>query len=104
MERTLDVFKEILNVFNKDRVIYKNYKGVLHLSRHNLWVDAKLNPELHKNIYKLLYVMDNGRTIFDLCEQENIDFNQVYGFMKTLEEKDLVHLTPTDKIWQGDRK
>lgn len=80
-------------------MIHKNYKGVPHLSRHNLWVSFKINPELAKNIYKILYIMDDGKTIFDICERENLDFKEVYEFILKLKEKGLVDLKLTEDLW-----
>jgi len=99
MEKFLHVIRNALFILNADKIIYKNYKYVPHLSRHGLWVDPKINPELSTNIYKILYVMDNGKTIFDICEEENLNFKEVYDFMIKLKEKDLIKLESTEEKW-----
>ena len=99
MEISLLVLKEILSILNLDKVIYKNYKGVPHLSRHNLWVDFKTNPLIAGNIHKILHSMDDGKTIFDISEKENLDFMAVHEFIYKLKEKDLVELKSTENLW-----
>ena len=80
-------------------MIYKNYKGVPHLSRHSLWVDFKTNPSIAGNIHKILHSMDDGKTIFDISEKENLDFMAVHEFIYKLKEKDLVELKSTENLW-----
>lgn len=98
-EDYLFVLSEILRILNNDRKVIRKYIGVPHLSRHNLYIDWHIHPELSLHIDDILNSLDNKTSIFDICERHNVDFEEVYGFVKKLEHKGLVKLESTESIW-----
>lgn len=98
-EDFLSSLTEIISILNRDKKIIRRYLGVPHLSRHNLWVDRRINPKLSANIETILYQLDNKISIFDICEKNNIDFKDVDEFISKLKEKGLVDLESTESIF-----
>ena len=98
-EEFLSILKEIIFILNQDRKIIRKYDGVPHLSRHNLWVDLQLDPELSKKIEMILCELDNRTSIFDICEKYDIDFNKISEFIYKLKNANLIELGSTELIW-----
>jgi aminopeptidase-like protein len=95
----LTILKKILSILNRDRLIIRNFIGVPHLSRHNLWVNWQEQFELAQHIDDILHNLDNRTSIFDIAEKANMDFNEVYNFVKKMENVGLVRLITTETVW-----
>ncbi len=84
------MLKEIIFVLDKDKIITRKYVGVPNLSRYSLWVDWQSNLKRSQAIDKILYNLDNKKSIFDIAELTKIDFREVLGFIEDLKKKNLV--------------
>lgn len=97
-EEFLTLLEEVMNIIDQDRIVIRKYDGVPHLSRHNLWVDWQINPKFSLHIDYILNGLDNHASVFDICEKEDIDFEEALTFIKKLEGARLVELKTTESI------
>lgn len=98
-EEFLSILKRIILILDKDRKIIRKYIGTPCLSKHNLWVDWRIHPEISRNIDTILSKIDNNLSIFDICQNNNIDFGEIYRFIEKLKNANLVDLKSTESIW-----
>ena len=103
-ERYLGALKEIIAILNADRKIIRNYNGIPNLSRHNLWVDWRVDKVVSQNLENILNSIENNVSIFDIADHLQIDFYEVASFMKKMAKCGLVKLTSTESIWFGNMK
>lgn len=91
-EEYLKTLKEIIFVLNRNKKIIKKYVGVPQLSRHKLWINWQKDFKRWQDVDKILYSLDDGKTILDIVEEHNLDFKTTADFLEKLEEKKLIKL------------
>lgn len=94
VEDTISVLERIIAIIERDYVPVRTYVGEPHLSRHGLWVDWRVQPELSRNINAILHALDNRTSVFDIAERLDIDFDEVYGFIEKMRAEGLVEVGP----------
>ncbi|MDE1970809.1 MAG: DUF4910 domain-containing protein [Patescibacteria group bacterium] len=111
-DETLDIISEeklqeacaylfdLIGIAERDRVVQRNFDGLISLAnpRYDLYIDPGqiITGDLHKNIvqelfqYKLPRLLDGTNTISDIARQCGVDFKWLYGYLKNMEEKNLI--------------
>lgn len=90
MDEAENILKEIIYIIDNDFIPQRKFTGLLSLSENNLWVDHRIDSALNKNITTILLNLDNKQTIFDICNQFQIDFKMVFQFCIKLRENQLI--------------
>jgi len=84
LEDTLNSLKEMVSVFEQDVTIKRLYEGPLHLSRYNLYIDSKTDPEGYSSIQAIQILMDQGLSLLDIARKLDISFKFVRQFADEL--------------------
>jgi len=70
----------------------QKYKGVLSLSRYNLFVSKQDDFLLNKAMEKLLMMLDGQKSTLEIAYELNLKFNVAHDFLMKLKEKDLIEV------------
>lgn len=81
---------EILNILDNDYIPKRKFKGPVFLSGYGLWVDWRINKELSKNIEQIMLRLEGDKSIFDISEELDMEFNDVLNYINKFLEKGLV--------------
>ena len=104
LHETFVGLKKIINIFEKDHAINKEFKGLIALSNpeYNLYVDRRRPGErqnLSEGDLKMGELQDvimrffNGKySIFELADKFEVPFDTMYDYVKKFKEKGLVSL------------
>lgn len=93
LEEARDLMLDILQIIDTDFCPRRKFKGVVFLSRYGLWVDWRKSAEhkkLGENIEKIMMLLEGDRTVFDIAQELDMDFDIVLDFILKLEKNNLV--------------
>jgi aminopeptidase-like protein len=84
---------EILNILNNDYIPKRKFKGPVFLSGYGLWVDWRINKRLNENIEQIMLRLERDKSIFDISEELDMEFNDVLNYINKFLEKGLIAKT-----------
>jgi aminopeptidase-like protein len=87
---------ELIKAFEDNHYVVNQFKGEVFASGHGIWIDYKVNPEGHRNLFQIMERCDGERTIADIAMEIGVSFQSVFNIVTQFAEKDLVtfSLTP----------
>jgi aminopeptidase-like protein len=90
LEEAKELVVEILRILDADFVPKRKFKGTVFLSGYGLWVDWRENMELNKNLEQIMLRLEGDKSVFDIAEELEMDFDTVRDHLEKFYEKDLV--------------
>ncbi|MBN1614740.1 MAG: DUF4910 domain-containing protein, partial [Deltaproteobacteria bacterium] len=84
------VILNILDILDKDCVPKRKFKGPVFLSRYGLWVDWRTNKKLNEAIDQIMLLLEGDKSVFDISEEVQIEFDEVFDFLNKFYEKGLI--------------
>ena len=81
---------EILNILEHDYVPKRKFKGPIFLSGYDLWIDWRKNKKLNENIEQIMLRLEGDKSIFDITEELDMEFNDVLNYVNKFLNKELV--------------
>ncbi len=90
LEESKNLIIKILDIIDKDYVPERQFKGPIFFSGYGLWVDWRVNLKLNQNMEKIMLMLEGDKSIFDISEELDMNFYDVFDFVNKLTEKDLV--------------
>jgi aminopeptidase-like protein len=66
------------------------FKGPVFLSRYNLWVDWRTEPELSRSVDLLMACMDGQNSVAEIAAFVKLSFTKVLNYMKRFEAEGLI--------------
>jgi len=81
---------EILNILDKDYIPKRKFKGPIFLSGYGLWVDWRINKKLNQNIEQIMLRLEGDKSVFDIAEELDMEFNNVLDYLNRFFEKGLI--------------
>ncbi len=100
LEAARDTVLEMLRAFENNLYIVNKFKGEVFASGYGIWIDYKVNPEGHRNLFQIMERCDGERTVADIAIELDIPFQAVWDIVSQFAEKDLVVFStdpqPTD--------
>ncbi|MEW6070843.1 MAG: DUF4910 domain-containing protein, partial [Candidatus Thermoplasmatota archaeon] len=84
LEEALNVLKNLVDIFEKDFIPVKKYKGPLYLSRYNLYIDPEKDPKGYSALQAIQILMDKKKSCLEIASELDIDFEFVYRFATAL--------------------
>ncbi|MDB6149044.1 MAG: aminopeptidase [Chthoniobacter sp.] len=94
LEESLQVLREVVNVFEADRVITRNYRGPLYQSRHGLYFDPRENRAGYLALHDIQTLMDGTRSCLEIASALHLDYPFVNRFADALLERGLAESAP----------
>lgn len=90
LEESKSLILEILEILDKDYFPKRQFKGPIFLSGYDLWIDWRTNRELNKNIEQIMLRLEGGKTVFDIAEELDMEFNEVLNYINKFFDKGLI--------------
>jgi aminopeptidase-like protein len=87
---TKNIILEILDIIDKDYIPKRQFKGPIFLSGCGLWVDWRENRKLNQNIEQITLRLEGDKSVFDIAEELDMEFNDVLCYVNKFLEKGLV--------------
>jgi len=81
---------DILDIFEKDYIPKRKFKGPIFLSGYNLWVDWRTNKKLNQNIEQIMLRLEGDKSVFEIAEEIDADFYEVIDYVNKFLEKGLI--------------
>ncbi len=103
LEEARDLILEILEIFDKDYIPQRTFKGPVFLSRYGLWVDWRVHPELKNSLESIMLNLEGDKSVFDIAFDLDIDYETAYDQINKFAEKGLI--TKIDSLtsyWKSD--
>jgi hypothetical protein len=88
--RTILAIFAILDILDRNYIPKRKFKGPIFLSGYGLWVDWRIDFKLNKNIEKIMLNLEGDKSIFEISEELEMDFDVVFDYVNKFAEKDLV--------------
>lgn len=94
-----DVVEEIVRICASNYIPRRMFRGPVFLSGHGLWVDARENKPLHLASRKIaLFMFDNKRSVFDIADELNLEYWDLWEYMGQFQTKGLVQVSPIPSV------
>jgi len=93
LEASRDVVLGLIGAWEHNQYIVNKFKGEVFASGYGIWIDYRLNPEGHRNLFTIMERCDGSRTVADIATELNLSFQAVWEVISQLEEKGLVWLS-----------
>ena len=85
-----DLVLKILDVIDNDYTPRRNFKGPVFLSGYGLWITEK---KLKRNVEQIMLRLEGDKSIFDIAEELDMEFNDVLHYVNRFLEKGLIAKT-----------
>ena len=85
-----NIILDILNILDKDYVPKRKFKGPVFLSGYKMWVDWRTNKKVNSNIDQIMLRLEGDKSVFDIAEELNMDFEDVLDFVNKFYDNNLV--------------
>ena len=79
-EESLSLLKNIVLNFESDKIIKRNYKGPLYLSRYDYYIDPKLDIDGYQNLQKIQISMDSKKSTLQIAKDLSVDLEFINKF------------------------
>ena len=85
-----NIIMDILNIIDNDYIPKRKFKGPIFLSGYGLWVDWRENKQLNANIDQIMLNLEGDKSIFDISNELNMEFDDVLGYINKFLNNDLI--------------
>ncbi len=100
LEAAREAVLAMLAAFDKNAYLVNHFKGEVFASGYGIWIDYRVNPEGHRNLFQIMERCDGTRTVAEIANQLGISFQAVWEIVAQFAGKDLVSFSaapqPTD--------
>jgi len=93
LESSRDLVLGLLDAWGKNQFIINRFKGEVFCSGYGIWIDYRVNPEGHRNLFQIMERCDGERTVADIAYELKLSFQSVWEVVKMLAENELVQLS-----------
>jgi aminopeptidase-like protein len=110
LEEAVDVVLQIVDVLEDDRIMHRNFDGLIALSnpRFDLYLsnyDPSIRPTISARQREWNYLMDclprffdGETTVLDVAERHELPFHEVLEYVLRFEEKGLIQTAPANRL------
>jgi aminopeptidase-like protein len=91
MEESCDLVVRMLEALDRNTVPENRFKGEVFCSRYGVNIDYWVNPEGHKALFDIMFLVDGSRSIARIARECGISFEAVDGTLEELRRHGLVH-------------
>ncbi len=90
LKESKNLILDILDIIDKDYIPKRLFKGPVFLSGYGLWVDWRTNKELNAKIEQIMLNLEGDKSIFDIAEELDMEFNEVLNYVDKFFDKGLI--------------
>jgi aminopeptidase-like protein len=95
LETARDAVLAMISAFDQNAYVVNHFKGEVFASGYDIWIDYRVNPEGHRNLFQIMERCDGTRTVAEIANQLEISFQAVWEIISKFAEKDLVSFSKT---------
>ncbi|NKB49972.1 MAG: DUF4910 domain-containing protein [Alphaproteobacteria bacterium] len=95
---SVDILSKMVEIFESDVVVARNYRGPLYLSRYGLYIDPKLDPNGYQHMQEIQIEMDGTRSNFEIAERLGVSHEFVTKFAEQLIAHGLAQIVEDRKL------
>ncbi len=85
-----DTVLRMLDTLESDVTPVNRFRGEVFCSRYGIHVDAYANPEGHRALFDIMYLIDGTRSVSRIARELGVSFESVRGVVAELRRHDLV--------------
>ena len=97
LDESYHVVMDLIQTWERNQYVVNHFKGEIFCSGYGIWIDYTVNPEGHRNLFRIMERCDGERTVAHIAEELGISFQAVWEIVKQFEEKGLVSFSPTPR-------
>jgi aminopeptidase-like protein/aminoglycoside N3'-acetyltransferase len=90
LEHSRDLVLDMIDTLEANLVPVNNFKGEVFCSRYGLFVDGYFNPEGHRQLFDIMFLIDGTRSVAEIASACGISFNAVKNVTDELNRHGLV--------------
>ncbi len=90
LERSRDLVLRMIDTLEANRVPQNEFRGEVFCARYGIHVDWYTNPEGHRALFEVMYLIDGTRSVADIAEACGISFEAVRLTLEELRRHGLV--------------
>ncbi|TAK12402.1 MAG: DUF4910 domain-containing protein [Anaerolineae bacterium] len=90
LEAARDAALALVQAFDSNRYVVNQFKGEVFASGHGIWIDYRVNPEGHRNLFQIMERCDGERTVADIAMELELPYTAVFDIVSQFAEKALV--------------
>ena len=90
LEESRDIIMKIIDSLERNFTPKRKFKGPPFLSKYGLWVDWRTNPKLNLMMEKLFLEFEGDKSIIEIAELLDLNFEEVYDYVNKFVDADLV--------------
>ena len=87
-----DLVEGLLDTWEKNQYIVNLFKGEVFCSGYGIWIDYRVNPEGHQNLFQIMERCDGEQTVADIAYELELSFQSVWEVVQMLAENNLIRL------------
>lgn len=95
LEAARDAALALVRAFDSNRYVVNQFKGEVFASGHGIWIDYRVNPEGHRNLFQIMERCDGERTVADIAMELGLPYAAVWDIVSQFAEKGLVTFSDT---------
>jgi aminopeptidase-like protein len=88
--QTVDCLYELCLVLERDFIPVREFKGPVFLSKYDLWIDWRIDSKMNEKMMRLLYYLEGDRTVFQIAEELELDFDSLVDMLGKFYDKGLI--------------
>lgn len=92
LSKSFEFLKKCITIFDKNLYPLNKFKGEVFLSGYNLSVNREKKLDIHRNMLKIMDMIDGKNSIFDISKKLKLNFDDVYDFIDALKINNLISL------------
>lgn len=90
LQESKELVLEMLRILDLDYTPKRTFMGPVFLSGYGLWVDWRQNRPLNHNIEQIMLRLEGDKSVFEIAEELDMDFNVVLEYLNKFLDKGLI--------------
>jgi aminopeptidase-like protein len=90
LEDSRDLVLRMIDTLEQNVIPVNRFKGEVFCSRYGLFIDGYANPQGHKGLFDIMFLIDGTRSIAEIATECNMPFAAVMNVVDELHRHDLV--------------
>lgn len=90
LEDSRDLVLRMIETLEQNVVPVNNFKGEVFCSRYGLFIDGYSNPQGHKGLFDIMFLIDGTRSVAEIAKECNMPFAAARNVIEELHRHQLV--------------
>lgn len=90
LKEAADVVEETVRILASNYKPKRTFKGPIFLSRYNLWVNWRVDPELNKAMDIIMFNLEGDKTIFEISQIAKLEYWKTWNYIEEFRKNGLV--------------